>query len=112
MSELIALAGAALLYTALAMWATAPPYTCAMVPESHRQLSLDGNVDREHLQRDGLAISRMARRYAVHLQPDTRDDNSEIDRAVEQCQNTLVLEIMTTHDVTREQVLAALSSGN
>ncbi len=109
-SELMTLAGAALLYTALAMWATAPPYTCAMSPEPHRRLYLDNTLDREHLQRDVLAISRTARRYAMQPAAEPRNDLHEIDRRTEQCQATLAHQIVSTHDVTHEQVLASLST--
>jgi hypothetical protein len=104
MSELLTLAGAALLYTVLAMWATAPPYTCATIPEPHRLLYLDGDVDREHLQRDVLAISRMARRYASHLPAEAPSDAPAVDRAVKKCENELTRSLMATHDLTVDQI--------
>jgi hypothetical protein len=104
MSELLTLAGAALLFTVLAMWATAPPYTCAMVPEPRRPLYLDGDVDREHLQRDILAISRMARRYVSNLPADTLSDAPAVDRAVKKCEGELARSLMATHDLTIDQI--------
>jgi hypothetical protein len=102
MSELAALAGAAVLYMVFAMWATQPPYTCAMVYEPHRQLNLDQEVDREHLARDGDEIGRMARRYARHI--------AASDSVVAQCEETLARGLMTTHEVTLAQVRTAVEA--
>jgi len=102
MSELAALTGAAVLYMVFAMWATQPPYTCALVYEPHRQLNLEQEVDREHLARDGEEIGRMARRYAKHIAVAS-------DSAVTQCEETLARDLMTTHEVTRDQVRTAMA---
>jgi hypothetical protein len=108
MSELPTLAGAGLLLTALAIWATQPPKTCALITEPHRQLNLERQVDREHLERDAREILRMARRYALQVTARTRNDDSEVDRVIQQCQGILARQVMTTHGVTRDQIIAAL----
>jgi hypothetical protein len=102
MSELAALVGAAVLYMVIAMWATQPPYTCAMVYEPHRQLNLEQDVDREHLARDGDEIGRMARRYAKHI--------AASDNVVTECEETLARGLVTTHEVTLDQVRAAIAA--
>jgi hypothetical protein len=102
MSELAALAGAAVLYMVLAMWATQPPYTCALVYEPHRQLNLDQEVDREHLARDGEEIGRMARRYAKHV--------GASDDVVTQCEQKVARDLVTTHEVTLDQIRAAIAA--
>jgi hypothetical protein len=104
MRELMTLAGAALLYTALALWVAAPPYTCAPISEPHRPLNLDREVDREHLQRDILAIPQMARRYVAHLPADARSGVPAADLALRQCEDELTRSLMTTHDLTADQV--------
>ena len=102
MSELAALVGAAVVYMVIAMWATQPPYTCAMVYEPHRQLNLAEEVDREHLARDGEEIGRMARRYAKH--------SAASDSVVAGCEETLARGLMTTHDVTLEEIHTAIAA--
>jgi hypothetical protein len=102
MSELAALTGAAVLYMVFAMWATQAPYTCALVYEPHRQLNLEQEIDREHLARDGEEIGRMARRYAKRIA-------AVSDSAVTECEQTLARDLMTTHDVTLDQVRAAMA---
>ena len=102
MSELAALAGAAVLYMVFAMWATQAPYTCAMVYEPHRQLNLEQEVGREHLARDGAEIGRMARRYAKHI--------GATDSVVTQCEEALARDLVTTHEVTLDQVRAAIAA--
>jgi hypothetical protein len=104
MKNAATLAGAGLLYTILVMWATQPPYTCALSPDRSRQLNLEHQVDREHLDRDARQIPRMARRYATRLHASTRDNISDVERAVYQCAETLTRDVMKTHDVTREQM--------
>ena len=101
MSDAATLAGAGLLYTMLVMWATQPPYTCALILDRARQLNLEHSVDREHLDSDARQIPRMARRYAMHLRASTLSD---VDRVVYQCAETLTRAVMKTHDVTREQM--------
>jgi hypothetical protein len=97
------LAGAGLLYTILVMWATQPPYTCAMIPDRARQLNLAHSVDREHLDNDAGEIRRMARRYATRHRTSTQTI-SDVERVVYQCEETLTRDVMKTHDVTREQM--------
>lgn len=113
MSEVTTLAGAAMLYTALVMWATQPPHTCAPLAEQHRRLSLGQPVDREHLDRDARDIVRRARRYAIRATAGTgaSRDTSEVDRVAAQCQDTLARGVMQRHEVTHEQVLTALAAG-
>src|SRR5713226_6510621 len=102
MSELAVLVGAAVLYTVVAMWATQPPYTCAMVYEPHRQLDLERDVDREHLAGDAGAIGRMARRYARH--------GAGSVSVVTQCEETLARNLTTTHEVSLSQVRTAIAA--
>jgi hypothetical protein len=104
MSDAATLAAAGLLYTIVVMWATQPPYTCALIPERARQLNLEHSVDREHLDSDARQIPRMARRYAMHLRASTHNDISDVERVVYQCAETLTRDVMKTHDVTREQM--------
>jgi hypothetical protein len=104
MSDAATLAGAGLLYTMLVMWATQPPYTCALMPDRARQLNLGHSVDREHLDNDARQIPRMARRYATHLRASTHNDISDVERVVYRCTETLTRDVMNTHDVTREQL--------
>jgi hypothetical protein len=82
------------------MWATQPPYTCAMVYEPHRQLDLERDVDREHLAGDAAAIGRMARRYATH--------GAGSDSVVTHCEETLARNLTRTHDVTIDQIRTAI----
>jgi len=70
MSDAATLAGAGLLYTMLVMWATQPPYTCALMPDRARQLNLGHSVDREHLDND----ARHARADARSLNPTAQPD--------------------------------------
>jgi hypothetical protein len=89
-------AGAALVLTVVAMWATQPAAGCAMRSESRRHLNLDRIVDREHLATDLAESERIARRYSTQPGGDS-----------ESCHAELVRQIMTTHEVTTAQVLAA-----
>jgi len=90
-------ASAALVLTVVAMWATRPAAAvCAMRSESRRHLTLDRTVDREHLATDLAESARIARRYSAQPGGDS-----------ERCHAELVRQIMTTHDVTTAQVLAA-----
>jgi hypothetical protein len=57
MTETTTVAGAALIVTLLAMWATRPPPACAMAPEPHRHLDLERGVDREHRARQVQRLS-------------------------------------------------------
>jgi hypothetical protein len=102
MSELAALVGAAVLYMIVVMWATQPPYTCAMVYEPYRQLDLERDGDRDHLARDAGAIGRLARRYAKH--------RGASDTSVTQCEETLARNLMTTHEVSLSQVRTAIDA--
>ena len=81
------------------MWATQPPAGCAMRSEPRRHLNLDRTVDREHLATDLAESERIARRYSA--QPDGNGESS--------CHAGLVRQIMTTHDLTAAQMLAATS---
>ena len=108
-------AGMALIVTILGLWATRPPPTCDMTLEPHSHLDLDRTVDREHLAADIGASGRIARRYRAGVPehpagahgapaqvpaqtPDTDD---------EQCHARLTQQIMTTHDLSLAQILAA-----
>ena len=89
-------AGAALVVTVATMWASQPPSGCAMRSEPHRHLNLDRTVDREHLATDLAKSERIARRYSAQAGTDG-----------ESCRAGLVRQIMTSHDVTPAQMLAA-----
>jgi hypothetical protein len=114
MTETATVAGAALIVTLLAMWATRPPPTCAMAPEPHRRLDLARGVDREHLGTDVRETARIARRYAAHIGGAPADaDNPPTTPAVndvaEQCQASLSRQLIDAHNLTIEQVRAATS---
>ena len=66
MTELITVAGTALLVMLLAMWATGTASSCVVTQEPHRLLNLERGIDREHLARDVRDSARIARRYAAH----------------------------------------------
>ena len=102
-------AGAALILTVVAMWATQPPAGCAMQPEPRRHLDLDRTVDREHLATDLADSDRVSRRWAAQQEPAASDVSRAPAVAVdaESCHARLVRQIMTTHDVTPSQVLTA-----
>ncbi len=75
-----------------------------MAAEPHRRLYLDRQLDREHLGRDAGEIQRVARRHATRA--------AAADESVfTQCEDTLVHGVMAKHDVTVDQVLAAIAAG-
>ena len=102
-------AGAALVLTVVAMWATQPPAGCAMKPEPRRHLDLDRTVDREHLVTDLAESERVSRRQAAPPGPAASAGRREpaTDGDAGSCHARLVRQIMTTHDVTPSQVLTA-----
>jgi hypothetical protein len=104
-------AAAALIVTVVALWATRPPPTCDMTLEPHSHLDLDRAVDREHLAADIEASGRIADRYAAHSAPRSAGDHEgppqASDHDAEQCHTRLARQIMTTHDLTLAQMLAA-----
>ena len=104
-------AAGALIVTVVALWATRPAPTCDMTVEPHSHLDLDRMVDREHLAADIEASGRIARRYGAqtpapaagaHEPPARAPDTDD-----EQCHARLAQQIMTTHDLTLPQILAA-----
>jgi hypothetical protein len=115
MTELATVAGTAILVMLLAMWATRPDSSCVLTREPHRRLALERVVDSEHLANDVREIGRIARRYAAaHIAPtQTKGDDppatSALDDAVRQCEARLAGQLMTTHDVTLDQVREAAS---
>jgi hypothetical protein len=104
-------AGAALIITFVALWATRPPPICDMTLEPHSHLDLDRTVDREHLAADIGASGRIARRYSVQMSahsagaPEAPARTSDED--AERCHARLAQQIMTTHDLTLAQILTA-----
>jgi hypothetical protein len=105
-------AGAALIVTIVALWATRPPPTCDMTLEAHSHLNLDRTVDREHLAADIEASGRVARRYSAHMSAQSSASPHEPpvhapDPDAEQCRARLAQQIMTTHDLTLAQLIAA-----
>ena len=67
---------------ALAMWVAQPSRSCVLIEEPRRHLHLDRQLDREHLQRDGLKIRAAARRYASSL------SSQSVDREITKCEET------------------------
>jgi hypothetical protein len=111
-------AGTAFLVMLLAMWATRSASSCVLSAEPHRRLALERVVDSEHLDSDVRETARIARRYAAHVAraPAKGDDRSKGDdpsttsapgRVAEPCEARLSGQLMTTHDVTLDQVRAA-----
>jgi hypothetical protein len=98
-NEVTTIAGAALVYTVLAMWATQPSYSCVSVEEPGRQLNLQREVDREHLARDARRIQQVAWRYAVHLA-----STPSVDDDYRRCHAMLARQLATVHDVPIEDV--------
>jgi hypothetical protein len=114
MTELATVAGTALLVMILAMWASRPPPSCALPPEPHRRLALERVVDSEHLASDVRETGRIAHRYAAHIaesqaKADDPPTASALDGIAEPCEARLASQLMTTHDVTLDQVHAARS---
>jgi hypothetical protein len=115
MTELATVAGTATLIMLLAMWATRPDSSCVLTREPHRRLALERVVDSEHLASDVREIGRIARRYAAAHIATTQSQGhdspmtSPLDDAVTQCEATLGGHLMTTHDVTLDQVREAAS---
>jgi len=113
MNELTAIAGAALVYTVLAMWATQPSSSCVMIEEPRRHLNLTRQVDREHLAQDAQRIHLLARRYARHLGNiaagvNPEDPASSTDTEAARCQDHLAVGVATVHDVPIDVVHAAM----
>jgi hypothetical protein len=104
-------AGAALIVTIVALWATRPPPTCDMTVEPHSHLDLDRVVDREHLAADIGASGRIARRYLTGMPEHPAGAHDAPVQAPEtddeRCHQRLTQQIMTTHDLTLAQILAA-----
>ena len=114
MTETATVAGAALIVTLLAMWATRPAPTCAMAPEPHRHLDLERGVDREHLATDVREAARVARRYAAHIAATPAGGGSPpttpvFNDVAEPCQAGLSRQLLDAHDVTLDQVREATS---
>jgi hypothetical protein len=114
MTELATVAGTAFLVMLLAMWATRPDSSCVLQREPHRRMALERVVDAEHLASDVRETARIAHRYAAHIAatPAKGDDpptTSALDGVAEQCEARLAGQLMTTHDVTLDQVRAAMS---
>ena len=104
MTELVTVAGTALLVMLLAMWATGTASTCVVTPEPHRRLNLERDVDREHLARDVRESVRIARRYTLRTVT-----TSDAGSASERCEATLDRQIMAAHDVTLDEIREAAS---
>jgi len=102
-SELTTLSAAALVFMALAMWVAQPSRSCVLIEEPRRHLYLDRQLDREHLQRDGLKIRAAARRYASGLSAQS------VDREIAKCEETLARHLAAAHDVPVEEVFGAIA---
>jgi hypothetical protein len=113
MTELATVAGTAFLVMLLAMWATRPDSSCVRQGEPHRRLALERVVDAEHLASDVRETARIARRYAAHTATPATGDRPPTTlapgTAAESCEARLAGQLMTTHDVTLDQVRAAMS---
>jgi hypothetical protein len=103
MNALTVWAGVTIVYTALAMWATQPSYSCEPIEEPHAALYLDRETDREHLSRHAGRIQQLARRHAVHL----RNSSAEADN-FQRCLGRLIHELAAAHKVSVAQVVTAL----
>jgi len=101
-SELTTLSAAAFVYMALVMWATQPSRQCVLAEEPRRHLYLGRQLDQEHLQRDGLKIRAVARRYASGL-------SSQSDGEIAKCEEILARHLAAAHDVPVEEVYGAMS---
>jgi hypothetical protein len=82
-----------------------------MRSEPHRHLNLDRTVDREHLATDLAESERIARRSSAQPEPTASGGTDEpaVHADAESCHAGLIRQIMTTHDVSAAQVLAATS---
>jgi hypothetical protein len=114
MTELTTVAATAILVMLLAMWASRPDSSCVPTTEPHRRLALERVVDSEHLASDEREIGRIARRYAAAqiATTQTKGDDppaSALDDLVRQCEAGLAGQLVTTHDVTIDQVREAAS---
>jgi hypothetical protein len=114
MTELATVAGTAFLVMFLAMWATRPDSSCVLQREPHRRLALERVVDAEHLASDVRETARVARRYAAHIAatPAMGDDPPTTlapGGVAGACEARLAGQLMTTHDVTADQVRSAMS---
>jgi hypothetical protein len=103
LSELTTLSGAALLYMALAMWATQPSDSCQPTEKLRARLELGRQLDREHLQRDAGKIRQAARRYASGLAAFTF-----VNDPIAECEETLARELAAAHEVPLDDVRAAI----
>ena len=102
MNALTVWAGVTIVYTALAMWATQPPYSCVPTEEPKGALYLDRETDREHLSRHAGRIQQLARRHAVHL------NNASAEADFQRCLGSLIGHVAAAHKVSVAQVIAAL----
>ena len=91
------------MFMALAMWVAQPSRSCVLIEEPRRHLHLDRQLDREHLQRDGLKIRAVARRYASGL------SSQSVDGETAKCEGTLARHLAAAHDVPVEEVYGAIS---
>jgi hypothetical protein len=115
MTELATVTGTAILVMLLAMWAARPDSSCVLTREPHRRLALERVVDSEHLASDVRGIGRIARRYGAaraataQAKGDDAPTSSALDDAARQCEAGLAGQLITTHDVTLDQVREAAS---
>ena len=91
------------MFMALAMWVAQPSRSCVLIEEPRRHLHLDRQLDWEHLQRDGLKIRAVARRYASSL------SSQSVDEEITKCEETLARHLAAAHDVPVEEVYGAIS---
>ena len=114
MTELATVAGTAFLVMFLAMWGTRPDSSCVLQREPRRRLALERVVDAEHLASDVRETARIARRYAAHIAATPATGDHPLTTlapggAAESCEARLAGQLMTTHDVTADQVRSATS---
>ena len=77
--------------------------SCRLMEEPRRRLNLERQLDREHLQRDAWKIGHAARRFASGLSSEPDDG------AITKCEETLARQLAAAHDVTLDEVRAAMS---
>jgi len=102
MNTLTFASGVTIVYTALAMWATQPSYSCVLSEHLPHRLYMDRQVDREHLARDAQRIQQLARRHAH-----AKDVVNEAQIA-ELCRDELARHVASAHQVSTDDVRGLL----
>ena len=99
MNSLVFVGGVTVLYTAVAMWATAPSDACVLSEVSPHRLYMDREVHREHLARDAHRAKQLAQRHAAR----TESSVTEAWTAT-QCLDELARQLANAHQVSIDDV--------